>query len=157
MAVSAEIRIQGLQALQEKLRQRKEVLEKALDLRLMQLAEDAVTHAKQNKGYKDRTKNLYNSISFALYKNGTLVKLNAGNIPDPKQAPKNHKGVEEKIQQYASQPGVVASKGYSLIVVAGMEYGAHVEHKGYNVLYLTKHFLHKEMKQILEEVIQVNQ
>ena len=34
-----------------------------------------------------------------------------------------------------------------------MRYGAHVEHKGYNVLHLTKYYLRDELKKILEEAI----
>ena len=50
---------------------------------------------------------------------------------------------------------MVAPKGYSLVIVAGMNYGKYVEDKGYNVLHLTKYFLRKEMKKIFEEVAEM--
>ena len=56
------------------------------------------------------------------------------------------------LEEYAQKPGVVVPKGYSLIIVAGMSYGKYVEDKGYNVLYLTKSFLHEEMKKIFENI-----
>lgn len=152
MAVKAEIKLEGLKELQQKLLERKEGLKKVLNMKLLQLAEEAVTHAKQNKGYKDRTANLKNSISFALFYDGQLVTQQIGNIPKPGDAPKEHQGVEGNLNRYAAE--MVRPQGYSLIVVAGMEYGVHVEQKGYNVLYLTKYFLREEMAKILKETVE---
>ena len=154
MAVSAKLKIEGLERLQQRLYERKEALERVLTMKMMQLAEEAVTHAKQNKGYRDRTANLKNSISFALYYDGELVTMQSGTIPKPEDAPKEHQGVETNLQKFAQEDGVVRPKGYSLIIVAGMEYGVYVEQKGYNVLHLTKYFLRDEMKKILEETIE---
>ena len=154
MAVKAEFKIEGLRELQRKLTERKEQLKRVLDMKLLQLAEEAVTHAKQNKGYRDRTANLKNSISFALYYDGELVTQNIGHIPNPQAAPQEHQGVANNLEAFASEGGVVKPTGYSLIIVAGMEYGAYVEHKGYNVLHLTRYFLKDEMRKILEETIE---
>ena len=57
--------------------------------------------------------------------------------------------------EYAQKEGVVAPKGYSLVIVAGMNYGKYVEDKDYNVLHLTKYFLRDEMKKIFEEVAEM--
>ena len=154
MAVKAEFKVKGLEELQRRLYERKEAFKRVLDMKLLQLAEEAVSHAKHNKGYQDRTANLKNSISYALFYDGELVSQQIGDIPQPSEAPKEHKGVASNLEQFCSEAGVVRPQGYSLIVVAGMEYGAHVEHKGYNVLHLTKYFLHDEMKKILEETIE---
>ena len=154
MAVKAEFKVEGLRALQQKLNERKEALKRVLDMKILQLAEEAVSHAKVNKGYKDRTANLKNSISYALYYDGGLVTRGIGNIPNPQEAPKEHSGVAENLESFAQQNGGIRPTGYSLVIVAGMEYGAHVEHKGYNVLHLTKYFLHDEMRKILEETIE---
>ena len=154
MAVKAEFKVEGLKALQSKLLERKDALKRVLDMKLLQLAEDAVTHAKQNKGYRDRTANLKNSISFALYYDGELVTMHPGMIPLPEEAPKEHRGVETNLEAYAGEDGVVKPTGYSLVIVAGMEYGAYVEQKGYNVLHLTKYFLRDEMKRILKETLE---
>lgn len=154
MAIKAEFKVDGITALQQKLLERKEALKRVLDMKILQLAEEAVTHAKQNKGYRDRTANLKNSISFALYYDGQLVTQQIGRIPEPQKAPEGHQGVESNLEAFAHEEGVIRPTGYSLIVVAGMEYGAHVEHKGYNVLHLTKYFLRDEMRKILEETIE---
>lgn len=154
MAISAEFKAEGLEKLQRKLLERKERLERVLDMKLMQLAEEAVSHAKHNKGYKDRTANLKNSISFALFYNGKLVRMNVGQIPKPEESPQGQQGVQNALETYSNEPDVVAPKGYSLVIVAGMEYGAYVEHRGYNVLHLTKYFLRDEMRTILEETLE---
>jgi hypothetical protein len=154
MAVKVEFKVEGLRELQQRLNRHKEALKRVLDMKILQLAEEAVTHAKRNKGYRDRTANLKNSISFALYYDGELVTQQIGDIPNPGEAPKEHRGVAENVERFCSESGVVRPKGYSLIVVAGMEYGVHVENKGYNVLYLTKYFLREEMEKILKETIE---
>ena len=154
MAVKAEFKVEGLQKLQEKLLERKEAYRRVLDMKIRQLAEEAVSHAKHNKGYRDRTANLKNSISYALFYDGELMTQMIGQIPNPQEAPKGHQAVESNLESFAHQEGVVRPKGYSLIIVAGMEYGAYVEHRGYNVLYLTKYFLRDEMRKILEETIE---
>ena len=154
MALKAEFKVEGIRQLQQKLNEKKEALKRVLDMKLLQLAEEAVSHAKHNKGYKDRTANLKNSISFALFYDGQLVTKQIGQLSKPEDAPKEHGGVENNLDAFAQEDGVVAPSGYSLIIVAGMEYGAHVEHKGYNVLHLTRYYLHDEMKKILEETLE---
>ena len=153
MAIKAEFKVEGLREIQQRLIERKEALKRVLDMKLLQLAEEAVTHAKWNKGYKDRTANLKNSISFALYYDGELVTAHAGQIPEPQQSPEGQAQVEAALDEYARKENVVAPKGYSLLIVAGMRYGAHVEHRGYNVLHLTKYYLRDELKKVLEEAI----
>lgn len=153
MAISGELRIKGLEALQRKLLQKKENLINVLDMRLTQLAVEAVTYSKEHKGYKDRTANLKNSISFALFYNGELINTHIGKLEKPDEVEGGQAQVKSNLEGYANQPGVVSPKGYTLIIVAGMNYGAHVEHKGYNVLYLTRHYLRKEMSKILKDII----
>ena len=152
---NVKLQIRGREALQQKLNEKREQLIKALNVRLMQLAEEAVTYSKENKGYQDRTANLKNSISFALYLDGEIVTSKIGAIPKAEEVVGGQDAVGEALQNYAQQDGVVAPKGYSLIIVAGMNYGKYVEDKGYNVLHLTKYYLRSEMKKIFEEVIEM--
>ena len=152
---NVKLQIRGREALQQKLNEKREQLIKALNVRLMQLAEEAVTYSKDNKGYQDRTANLKNSISFALYLDGEIVVSKIGEIPKAEEVVGGQDAVGEALQNYAQQEGVVAPKGYSLIIVAGMNYGKYVEDKGYNVLHLTKYYLRSEMKKIFEEVIEM--
>ena len=152
---NVKLQIRGREALQQKLNEKRQQLIKALNVRLMQLAEEAVTYSKDNKGYQDRTANLKNSISFALYLDGEIVVSKIGAIPKAEEVVGGQDAVGEALQNYAQQDGVVAPKGYSLIIVAGMNYGKYVEDKGYNVLHLTKYYLRSEMKKIFEEVIEM--
>lgn len=147
----ATLQVKGLEALQRKLQARKEALENGLRMELLQLAEDAVTYSKANKGYRDHTANLKNSISFALFEDGELVISQIGNIPKPEEAEGGQEAVQTALDEYAAS-GVVAPKGFSLVIVAGMMYGKPVEAKGYNVLHLTKYFLRDRMKEIFESV-----
>lgn len=150
----AEIQIKGIEALKQRLMEKKQAVENVLDLLLAQLGEEAVTYSKDNKGYKDRTANLKNSISFALYHDGKQITKSIGEgynatYKDEHNKEQNNPYTKGEVMQmrsnaleeYAAKPGVVAPKGYTIIVVAGMVYGKYVEDKGYNVLYLTKHFL----------------
>lgn len=152
---NVKLQIRGREALQQKLNEKREQLIKALNVRLMQLAEEAVIYSKDNKGYQDRTANLKNSISFALYLDGEIVTSKIGAIPKAEEVVGGQDAVGEALQNYAQQEGVIAPKGYSLIIVAGMNYGKYVEDKGYNVLHLTKYYLRSEMKKIFEEVIEI--
>lgn len=150
-----ELQIKGREALQRRLNEKRQQIINYLNMRLMQLAEEAVTFSKDNKGYQDRTANLKNSISFALYLDGELVTSVVGKIPKAEETEEGQEGVSAAFNEYAQQEGVVAPKGYSLIIVAGMRYGKNVEDKGYNVLHLTKYFLRDEMKKIFKEVTDI--
>jgi hypothetical protein len=150
-----ELKIKGREALQKRLNEKRQQIISYLNMRLMQLAEEAVTYSKENKGYQDQTANLKNSISFALYLDGQLFTSAVGKIPKAEEAEEGQEGVSAALSEYAQKEGVVAPKGYSLVIVAGMNYGKYVEDKGYNVLHLTKYFLRDEMKKIFEEVAEM--
>lgn len=142
----AEFKISGLKKLQEKLRQAKSQVDAVLNIKLLYLGEECQTHAKQHKGYRDRTANLKNSISFALYKDGQPVQMNIGNVLSDAQAQ-----CDENVQAYFKENAV--PQGYTLMIVAGMNYGRYVEDKGYNVLTLTRYFMQDELKKVIEETI----
>jgi hypothetical protein len=151
---NVEIKLKGREALQGRLKEKRNKLISYLNIRLLHLAEDAVVYSKDNKGYKDRTGNLKNSISFALYLDGELITSQEGQLPKPEATEEGQQGVSNALAEYAQKEGVVAPKGYSLVIVAGMRYGKYVEENhSYNVLQLTKHYLREEMKGIFEEVI----
>lgn len=162
------IKIEGIEALKKKLMEKKRVVDNALNMALPELGEKAVTFSKDNKGYKDRTANLKNSISFALYHDGKQITKSIGEgynatYKDEHNKIQNNPYTKGEVMQmrsnvleeYASKPGVVAPKGYTIIVVAGMVYGKYVEDKGYNVLYLTKQFLRDGMKDIYNMIFKL--
>jgi len=152
--VKVNIQFKGREELQRLLEERKQALVAGLTDELSQLGESAVTYSKDNKGYRDRTANLKNSISYELFLDGELITTYIGQIPKPDAVKDGQHVVKTIIDTYAGKPGVVAPKGFSLIVVAGMDYARYVEDKGYNVLYLTKEYLRDEMKKILQRIVE---
>ena len=86
---------------------------------------NAVKYARQHGSYKDQTGNLRSSIGYAVLKNGVIGKehYEGGQAAGKAQA---QKVVMEVAQRFR--------KGMVLILVAGMEYAAAVESKGYDVL-----------------------
>ena len=147
-----DIQIKVVEALKKRLMEKKQAVDNVLSMMLSELGEKAVTFSKDNKGYKDRTANLKNSISFAVFCDGKLINKVIGNIPEPDKVKGGQSQVDNILEEYASKDGVVAPKGYTIIVVAGMSYAKHVEDKGYNVLYLTRHYLHNGMKDICQMI-----
>ena len=159
------IKIKGIEALKEKLMEKKQTVDNALKMALPELGEKAVVFSKDNKGYMDRTANLKNSISFAVFHDGKQITKSIGegyNATYKDRHNKEHNNPYTKgevlqmrssaLDEYALRPGVVAPKGYTIIVVAGMVYGKYVEDKGYNVLYLTKYYLRNGIKDIYQMV-----
>lgn len=152
--VKVDIQFRGREALQRKLEERKQALVAGLTDELSQLGEASVTYSKDNKGYRDRTANLKNSISYELFLDGELITTYIGQIPKPDAIKDGQHVVKTIIDAYADKPGIVAPRGFTLIVVAGMEYARYVEDKGYNVLYLTKEYLRNELKKILQRIVE---
>lgn len=106
-----ELQIKGREALQKRLNEKRQQIISYLNMRLMQLAEEAVTYSKENKGYQDRTANLKNSISYALYLDGQLITSAVGKIPKEEEAEGGQEGVSAALNEYAQKEGVVAPKG----------------------------------------------
>lgn len=146
------IQIKGVEALKKRLMEKKQAVDNVLSMMLAELGEKAVTFSKDNKSYKDHTANLKNSISFAVFCDGKLVNKVVGSIPEPDKVKGGQSQVDNILEEYASKDGVVAPKGYTIIVVAGMSYAKHVEDKGYNVLYLTRHYLHNGIKDVCQMI-----
>ena len=148
-----QLQIKGIEALKKKLIERREIMINYLTHALSELGERAVTYSKDNKGYKDHTANLKNTIDYALFLDGELVCVGDHKELNGTEKDKAH-FIPDAAIKYAQQQGVIASKGYSLIITSGVDYGQHVENKGYNVLYLTKFFLKDEMKKIILQAIE---
>lgn len=103
----------------------RERLDKAVIFRLNYLGESLAKYAKDNHTYTDQTGNLTNSIAYAVCRDNKIVTYGGDNQPG--------EGAEKAVQvlqEYAS----TLTHTYSLIVVAGMNYAAYVEAKGYNVI-----------------------
>lgn len=100
-------------------------LEQATLFLLRYLGEDLAKYAKDNHTYTDRTGNLTNSIAYAVVRDREIVFYDATNQPG--------EGSEEALK-LAMKIAASLPHQYSLIIVAGMNYAAYVEAKGYNVI-----------------------
>ncbi len=106
-----------------------------LDL-LQQIGEQFIIDARSTKTYKDRTRNLRGSIGYVILKDGEQI---FGNFQEPEVIGQRSKGEEPFIgdavgKKVAMEVGKSNPNGYVLVVVAGMNYAAYVEAKGYDVL-----------------------
>lgn len=103
---------------------RLKVLEQIIFDQLVDVGEEFVSNMRMVDTYKDRTSNLRGSIGYAILKDGKSIFGNFdGSAVGVKVAEKRVKALK------ADYP-----KGYVLIVVAGMEYAAFVEAKGFDVI-----------------------
>ena len=97
---------------------------------LCRIGEEAVTLAKlipPERGFTDRTGNLRSSIGYVVCKDGQPINLAFEAVKG------GHEGVHTG-QRLAMEIAGKHPEGYTLIVVAGMNYAAYVESKGRDVL-----------------------
>lgn len=100
-------------------------LESATVFLLQFMGEELTKYAREQHNYTDQTGNLTNSIGYAVVRNGKIVNY-GGEI-------KSGYGAAEGLK-IAQKMAANASSSFSLLIVAGMNYAAYVEAKGYNVI-----------------------
>lgn len=132
MGLKSKATAQEVNTYFQRLRKR---VDSAIVMRLSYIGEELVTYAKSippEQGYTDRTGNLRSSTGYIIVANGQIVK---------KAFSKKGTG-EEGVSvgvQYAESLASNHSKGYVLIMVAGMEYALAVESRGKDVLTTTEY------------------
>lgn len=99
-------------------------VELAMKLLLQEFGEKLVAFAKDTHTYTDRTGNLTNSISYAIVRHKEILYYNEVQREEANTA----------ALKVAMKMAESLSDAYSLIVVAGMNYAAFVESRGYNVI-----------------------
>lgn len=99
-------------------------VELAMKLLLQEFGEELVAFAKDTHTYTDRTGNLTNSISYAIVRHKEILYYNEVQREEANAA----------ALKLAMKMAESLSDAYSLIVVAGMNYAAFVESRGYNVI-----------------------
>ena len=108
---------------------------------LAMVGESFVNDARSTQTYQDQTGNLRSSIGYIVAKDGAIIQENVEGKPE---------GVAQA-RNVAREVLRDNSKGFILIVVAGMEYAAAVESKGYDVITgsipVAKALLKKKMKE----------
>lgn len=103
--------------------------QKALQV-LFFAGEEFMNKARTNGNYQDQTGNLRSSIGYIVLKDGAIVQQS---FLEGKKGSDKKTGVQRgKI--FADEVALQFPRGYVLIGVAGMEYAAAVESKGYDVI-----------------------
>jgi len=88
------------------------------------VGEQFVNNARNLRTYEDQTGDLRSSLGYIIAKDGQAVQENMQGNPNG----------QAHAKQVAEEVLKESKKGFVLIVVAGMEYAAAVESKGYDVI-----------------------
>lgn len=116
-------------------------LEQAVMFVMSYLGERLAAYAKDHHTYTDRTGNLTNSIGYAIAKNGNIVQYSGTDQP----------GVaSEESLKVAVEMARRLPADYSLLIVAGMNYAAYVEAKGYDVILPAQLMCAKEFPKMMK-------
>jgi len=99
-------------------------IEKRIILTLAMVGESFVNDARNTKTYHDQTGNLRSSIGYIIAKNGEIIQENTQGTSEG----------QSHAREIANEVLRQNTKGFILIGVAGMEYAAAVEAKGYDVI-----------------------
>lgn len=131
--------------IQARVQKFQENLENAVLFVLKYLGESLVKYARDNHNYTDQTGNLTNSISYAIVRNSKIVY--SDEQTQPGEGAEAAKAVAIK---YAS----TLPNSFSLIIVAGMNYAAYVESKGYNVILPAELKAKTEVPRMMNRIIE---
>ena len=125
-------------------------IEKKQIARLKRLGEMCLVEARTNKGYMMQTGALLSSTGYEVFVDGVAIhsQFDAASGAESNAAEtgiKSGQNIAESIGK--------GTKGIALVVVAGMNYAAYVEAKGYNVLSSAEHLAERELPRMLEKLI----
>lgn len=134
------------------LAKRANLIEKATIENLKYLGEQVVKHARdypgsKDGGFDDQTGNLRSSIGYVVVANGKIVRRNF------EQVGEDSTGKLTGLR-FARSIAEKYTKGYVVIVVAGMNYAAAVEAKGRNVLQASKQLCEEKMPELKKRIIE---
>lgn len=125
-------------------------IEKKQIARLQILGEMCLVEARTNKGYMMQTGALLSSTGYEVFVDGVAIHsqfdaASGGESNAAETGIKSGQSIAESIGK--------GTKGIALVVVAGMNYAAYVEAKGYNVLSSAEHLAERELPRMLEKLI----
>ena len=125
-------------------------IEKKQIARLQRLGEMCLVEARTNKGYMMQTGALLSSTGYEVFVDGVAIHsqfdaASGAEINAAETGIKSGQSIAETIGK--------GTKGIALVVVAGMNYAAYVEAKGYNVLSSAEHLAERELPRMLEKLI----
>lgn len=125
-------------------------VEKKQIARLQRLGEMCLIEARSNKGYMMQTGALLSSTGYEVFVDGVAIhsQFDAANGAESEAATKGVKTGQSIAEKIGKE-----TKGVALVVVAGMNYAAYVEARGYNVLSSAEHLAERELPRMLEKLI----
>lgn len=116
---------------------------------MMELGEKCLAEARQNKGYTMQTGALLSSTGYQVYVDGVAV-ASKFDTAGGAQSDAASKGMMAGLELAESKGR--ESQGICLVVVAGMNYAAYVEAKGYNVLTSAEHLAERELPRMIAQL-----
>ena len=125
-------------------------IEKKQIARLQRLGEMCLVEARTNKGYMMQTGALLSSTGYEVFVDGVAIH---SQFDAASGAESNAAETGIKSGQSIAETIGKGTKGIAFVVVAGMNYAAYVEAKGYNVLSSAEHLAERELPRMLEKLI----
>jgi hypothetical protein len=125
-------------------------IEKKQIARLQRLGEMCLVEARTNKGYMMQTGALLSSTGYEVFVDGVAIH---SQFDAASGAESNAAETGIKSGQSIAETIGKGTNGIALVVVAGMNYAAYVEAKGYNVLSSAEHLAERELPRMLEKLI----
>ena len=125
-------------------------IEKKQIARLQRLGEMCLVEARTNKGYMMQTGALLSSTGYEVFVDGVAIH---SQFDAASGAESNAAETGIKSGQSIAETIGKGTKGIALVVVAGMNYAAYVEAKGYNVLSSAEHLAERELPRMFEKLI----
>lgn len=119
--------------------------------RMQRLGEMCLIEARNNKGYMMQTGALLSSTGYMIFVDGVALH---SQFDSASGAESNAAQNGIKAGQALAEKVGKNTKGVALVVVAGMNYAAYVEAKGYNVLSSAEHLAQRELPRMLEKLVQ---
>lgn len=123
---------------------------------LCRVGEEAVSLARRPhaKDWQDQTGNLRSSIGYVVFKDGREIRQSTFETVPPRVTKNDAKynGASEGLK-LARQVGNTHTEGYTLVVVAGMNYAVHVESKGRDVLTSAEKQAEKQIARELADIV----
>lgn len=128
------------------LEQQLQRVEDAICFNFRVIGEGSVNHARKHGSYNDQTGNLRNSIGYVIAFDGRIVECEF----------KHGSGITNKAEFLADKKireMLVGDSGYTLLIIAGMNYARSVENRGRNVLTGTEKYLKSEVKAKMSKIL----
>lgn len=127
-------------------------IHRALEVIMQYIGEQCVNIAREKGTYNDITGNLRNSIGYVLVRNGDIICKNFEERVQSKiVSAANNSGILEG-QALAEELATKYTKGYVLIVVAGMHYAHYVESLNKDVLDSAERYALQKVPTILKDL-----